>query len=1084
MRHKLLGFLFLCATLLSSAAHAQDRTISGKVTDENGQSLPGVSVLVPGTTVGTQTDNNGNYTLSVPASARFLTFRFVGYAVNEVAIGTSNVINVKLVSSSEELAEVIVQAPYGAIRKTAFTGSESTISARNFENQQVASFTRALEGVAPGVQATNGGGAPGTNADIRIRGIGSVNADASPLYVVDGVPYVGSNISLSTDDIETTTVLKDAAATALYGSRAANGVIMITTKKGRDAAPELSFTARTGFVNRAIPEYDRVNIPQYYEGMWHATYNREIRTLLPEEERFPTPQEAAQSASDGLIAGALIYNATNQPNNLVVLPTGQFNPDAGILYQDDWQGELFHQPFRQDYNLNVRGGTNEGNYFISMGYLNEPGYVRHTAYERFTGRVNVESKIKDWLSAGLNADGALGYQDNLLAEGTYTSNPFYYSRIMGPIYPIWQRDQGGNIVIDPLTGEQVYDWGTNAQMGARPYAGNSNLVGSLALDDRSGKVGNLNFNTFLEAKFLKDFTFRTTLGGNYFNRYGTTFQNSEFGDAANVSGRSTKNHTRQLSFTFNQILTYDKTFDEDHHLNVLVGHENYQNTRNFLYATRSGFPFPGNTELGPAATLEAASSYEDYHRIEGYLSRANYTYKDRYLFSASFRRDGSSRFYPGLGGTSGNQWGNFYSIGAGWRLSEEDFLQDVSWVNELKLRGSYGEQGNEGIQRSRPSGETDQENPINTNIDNYYGWQSLYTFGWNNVNFPGVLLSSLPNQDLTWEKNKNLNLGLDFTLFGNRLDGTIEWYNRESDNLLFQVPLPLSSGGLSTGEASIWRNVGAMYNRGIEIQLGYNAIRQDDFDWRIDLNLSHYSNKVTRLAPENEADGIVSGTKRIAVGEDVYRFWLREYAGVNPDNGDALWYVDVLDGDGNPTGERTTTNNVNSATYYYHGSAIPDLFGGLTNSFRYKDFDLSVLLTFQIGGQFYDGNYASLMHMGSYGSNWHTDILDAWKQPGDITDVPRLQNGIAAANAGNAQSSRFLFDASYLNIKNITFGYNLPRHLISDIGLTRLRVFANVDNAHIFTSRKGMDPQRAFTGVSDFTYPTMRNFTFGVTVGL
>ncbi|QNL50839.1 SusC/RagA family TonB-linked outer membrane protein [Olivibacter sp. SDN3] len=1083
MKQKLLSF-FLACTLLIGAVHAQQRVIRGKVTSAaDGATLAGATVSVVGTTVSVQVSSDGNYEINVPGGATELSAFYLGFDRQTIATEDKSVINFALSASSEMLSEVIVHVPYGSMRKTAFTGSESTISAKNFENQQVSSFTRALEGVAPGVQATNGGGAPGTSADIRIRGIGSVNANSSPLYVVDGVPYVGSNISLSTDDIETTTVLKDAAATALYGSRAANGVVMITTKKGRDGSPELAFTARTGFVNRAIPEYDRVNVPQYYEGMWHATYNRIIRTQRA-DGTFPTAEEARQSASTSLIPGNLVYNNTDQPNNLVVLPNGQFNPDASILYQDDWQDVLFRSPFRQDYNLNVRGGTDKGNYYISMGYLNEPGYVKFTGYERFTGRVNVNSKIKEWLSAGLNADGALGYQDNLLADGTFTTNPFYYTRIMGPIYPVWQRDQSGSIVIDPLTGQQVLDWGTNAQMGARPYAGNSNLLGSLDLDDRSGKTGNMNFNTYLEARFLNNFTFRTTLGGNYFNRYGTTFQNPEFGDAANVSGRSTKNQTRQLSFTFNQILTYDKTFNEDHHLNVLVGHENYRNTRNFLNATRSGFPFPGNTELAPAATLEAASSYEDYHRIEGYLSRANYSYKERYLFSASFRRDGTSRFFPGIGGESSNQWGNFFSIGAGWRLSEEAFLQHATWVNELKLRGSYGEQGNEGVQRTRPTGETDQENPGNTNIDNFYGWQSLYTFGWNNVNFPGVILNSLPNQGLTWEKNRNLNIGLDFQLFNNRIEGSVEWYNRESSNLLFQVPLPLSTGGLSTGDASIWRNVGTMYNRGVEVQLGYNAIRKTDFDWRIDLNLSHYRNKVTRLAPENREGGIIEGTKKIMEGEDVYRFWLRDYAGVDPDNGDALWYQDVLDDSGNPTGERITTNNINQASFYYHGSAIPDLFGGLTNSFRYKGFDLSVLLTFQLGGQFYDGNYAALMHMGSYGSNWHADILDAWKQPGDVTDVPRLQNAIAAANAGNSQSSRFLFDASYLNIKNITFGYNLPQQVVNNIGLTRLRVFANVDNAHIFTSRKGMDPQRAFTGVSDFTYPTMRNFTFGVTIGL
>lgn len=1071
MKQKLLSFILLC-TLFTGAVFAQNRQVSGRVTSAtDGTALSGVSVALVGGTAATQTDENGRYALEVSSSGT-LTFTYVGYISQRVPFGNQSIVNVQLVNDQEMLEEVVVQVPYGTVKKTAFTGSESTVTSKTFEKQQVASFTKALEGTVAGIQASNGGGAPGTSADIRIRGIGSVNASSSPLYVIDGVPYSGSNVSISTDDIESTTVLKDAAATALYGSRAANGVVMITTKKGRANTPRMNFTARLGFLNRAIPEYDRVSIPQYYEGMWQATRNR-----LTAGNPANITDVINQSASNSLMAG-LVYNVTDQADNEVVLADGKFNPNAKILYADDWQDALFRTPFRQDYNLNYSGGSDKSTHFVSLGYLNEPGFVKFSGYERFNARVNVDSKVKEWLSAGLNLDGALAYQDNVQSiGGTTTINPFYYTRMMGPIYPVWQRDDKGGFVTDPLTGEKALDWGLNSQMGARPYAGNSNLLGSLALDERTGKIGNVNFNTYLEARFLKDFTFRTTLGGNYYNRYTTTFQNPEYGDAANVRGRSTKIQNRQLSFTFNQVLTYDKTFG-DHNLNVMVGHENYRLERNFLSATRSGFPFPGNSELAPGATLEDATSYENYHRIEGYFSRVNYTYLDKYLVSASLRRDGTSRFYPGKDGKGNNQWGNFYSVGAGWRVSQEDFLKDVSWINELKLRASYGEQGNEGVVQTRASSETDQEDPTNTNIDNFYGWQSLYGYGWNNVNMPGAIINSLPNEELGWEKNRAVNVGLDFTLFDRRIDGSIEWYNRESSNLLFRVPLPMS-----TGITSIWRNVGTMYNRGIDLQIGYNAIRHTDFDWRIDLNLSHYKNKITKLPEENREAGIISGTKKLMEGQDVYQFWLRDYAGVDPANGDALWYMDELDADRNVIG-RTTTNNVNSATYYYHGSAIPDVVGGITNSFRYKQFDLSVLLTYQIGGKFYDGNYASLMHMGNYGTHWHSDILNAWTEPGQVTDVPRLQNAIGAANAGNSASSRFLFDASYLNVKNITLGYNFDKLLISRMGLSGLRVFANVDNAAIFTKRKGMDPQRSFTGTADYTYPTMRNFTFGVTIGL
>ncbi|MFD2597391.1 SusC/RagA family TonB-linked outer membrane protein [Sphingobacterium corticis] len=1080
MKQKVLSLLLLCF-IFTGTAWAQSNRITGRVTAaSDGKPISGASVNVVGGSA-TQTNDQGSFTIDAAADA-VLRFSYLGFDSQNVSVNGRAVVNVELTSRGEEIEEVVVQVPYGTIRRTAFTGSESTISSKNFERQQVSSFTRALEGVAPGVQSTNGGGAPGTSTDVRIRGIGSINANSSPLYVVDGVPYVGSAVSISPDDIESATVLKDAAATALYGARAANGVIMIKTKSGTNRDPELTLTARTGFTNRAIPEYDRVDIPQYYEGMWQATYNRILRTR-DENEQFPTPEAAGQAASNNLIAG-VVYNATDQANNQVVLPNGTFNPAARILYQDDWQRELFAPAFRQDYNLNVRGGSDKSDYYVSMGYLNEPGYVKFTGYERFTGRVNVNTKVKDWLRLGLNTDGALGYQQNMSSGGTSTTNPFYYTRIMGPIYPIWQRENDGAFVIDPRTGERALDWGVPSQMGARPYAGNSNLVGSLALDERSGKTGNLNFNTYLEADITKDISFKTTLGGNYFNRLGIDFQNPEFGDAANVAGRSTQTQMRALTYTFNQVLTYDKNFGDDHYLNALVGHENYKSTNNFNLATRTGFPFPGNPQLAPGATLEGATSYEDYHRIEGYFAQVAYSYKERYLLSGSVRRDGTSRFFPGAAGESTNQWGTFYSVGAGWRISNEDFMQDVSWVNDLKLRTSYGEQGNEGVQRTRSSDEGDSENPMNGNIDNYYAWQSLYDFGWNNANLPGVLLGSLPNSGLTWEKNRNFNVGLDFRLFDNRLDGSVEWYHRESSNLLFNVPLALSTGGLATGGASVWRNVGTMYNRGIELQLGYNAIRNGEFNWRVDLNLSHYKNKITRLAEGNRANGIVSGTKRLYEGSDVYQFYLRDYAGVDAATGDALWYRDVIGADGVATGERETTTDVNQATLYEQGSAIPDLYGGITNSFAYKGFELSVLVTSQLGGKFYDGNYAALMHQGSYGSAWHTDILHAWTQPGDITDVPRLQNAIDASAAGNSQSNRFLFDASYVNIKNITLGYNFPQQWVENTGLSRLRVFANVDNAFLFTSRKGMDPQRSFGGTSDFTFPAMRNFTFGVTIGL
>ncbi|RZK46463.1 MAG: SusC/RagA family TonB-linked outer membrane protein, partial [Pedobacter sp.] len=571
------------------------------------------------------------------------------------------------------------------------------------------------------------------------------------------------------------------------------------------------------------------------------------------------------------------------------------------------------------------------------------------------------------------------------------------------------------------------------------------IIGSISFAGSMVAWGKLNGK-------VKDFSFKTTLGLNYIDGYNTIFQNSQYGDAQGVGGRSTKTTNRQLSITLNEVLNWTKDFGP-HSIRALAGHENYRFQFNQLTASRTGFPFPGTNELNTAATLEDAGSFEDNHRIESYFSGINYNYDQRYLLSGSFRRDGTSRFYKD------NRWGNFYSVGAGWRISQEAFMQDVKWINELKLKASYGEQGNEDIL-------------LADGTSNYYAYQNLYELGYNNVSFPGAMPAGLPNPDLKWEGNKVLNVGADFTLFNNRLQGTLEFFNRVSDNLLFDVPLPIS-----TGNGSITRNIGTMKNTGVELSLGYNIVRGRDFDWRVDINLTHFKNKITKL-PQEE---IIVGTKKLTVGKSIYDFWIRDYAGVDAATGDALFYKDVLDASGKPTGERTVTNNSNQASLYYKGSAIPDITGGLTNSIRYKSIELSFLLTFSSGGKFYDGNYANLMHFGDYGYSWHEDILQRWQKPGDVTNVPKVQNSVTNQNP---ISSRYLFDGSYLNVKNVTISYNIPKELASRLHLSNVQVFANVDNAWLFTKRKGMDPQRAFTGTSDFSYPPFRTVSFGVSMNL
>ncbi|MDO9374000.1 MAG: TonB-dependent receptor [Ferruginibacter sp.] len=1040
---------YLCMILLfSTVGFAQNRTLTGVVRNAQGEPIPDASILVKGAKTGTSTKADGTFSLSVNPDAKILTISSVGSVPKDVTIGSSNNLTVVLATEAMDLLEVVVQVPYGTVKKTAFTGSENTVSSASIQKQQVTSVSKALEGLVPGIIATNGGGAPGSNAGILIRGVGSINASSAPLYVLNGTPYDGLLNAISTDDIESVTVLKDAAAAALYGSRAANGVIMITTKKGKKGRGAVVASLRQGVMSRGIPEYDRVNSQQYYELFWEAYRNAYLaqgdsRTL------------AGTKASNVLTGpSGLVYNAFNVPGATLVDPTsGKLNANASLLWNEPWEDALFRNANRTNANINFSGATDMSDYYLSVGYLNEEGIVRNSGYKRYNARLNVNVTPTKWFNAGINLDGAYGERNDVPSGGTATTNPFYFTRQMGPIYPVYQHDPITGAFVDTL-GQHKLDWGVPEQMGTRPYAGRSNLVGSLALDDRSSNLINGNTNAFAEIKFLRDFSFKTMLGINLQGDRNTDYQNNQYGDAAPTvpggpnGGRSTKRSDQQISLTSNQVLSWRKSFG-DHNVRALVGHENYKYKFNRVEANSSGFLFPGQTELdNGTAPFSPASSYEHNHRIESYLANINYDFDQKYLLSASFRTDGSSRFRDSV------RWGNFYSFGLGWRVSQEKFLSNISWLNELKFRASYGEQGNE-------------------NIGLFYPYRSYYYANANGT-YSGPTRPA--NGDLLWEKNKTTNVGVDFAVFKNRLTGTVEWFNRVSDNLLFDVPLPPS-----TGFASVYQNIGSMKNTGIELQLGYNVITGRNFNWRVDLNLTHFKNEITKLPAKQSEKGIVNGTKKWMVGKSIFEFWLPEFAGVDASNGDALYYKDVLGADGKPDGTRVLTNLYNQGSFYFHGTALPDLNGGVSNSFNYKGFDLSVLLTFSYGGQFYDGNYASIMHRGSAGTAIHTDILQRWQKPGDVTNVPRLQNAIANQEGA---SSRWLVDGSWANIKNVTLSYTLPKTIVNRLHVGGLQVFGNVDNAWLFTAKKGMDPQREFNGTADASYTPFRTINVGFTVNI
>jgi len=621
---------------------------------------------------------------------------------------------------------------------------------------------------------------------------------------------------------------------------------------------------------------------------------------------------------------------------------------------------------------------------------------------------------------------------------------------MGPIYPIWQRDTNGDIILDG-NGDRMFDLGGGTSIykwagHTRPYAPNSNLMLTLPLDERSTALNNFSARLGTEITFLKDFKFRVSYNTDLSNYFLTIYQNYLYADAEAVKGRSTKEYRKVISYTMNEILTWAKTLGS-HRVSLLAGHENYEYTWSNVYATRTGFTIP-TTELVAASVAEGNSSSSDEYSIEGYLFRGDYNFADKYYVSGSFRTDGSSRFYSDV------RWGNFWSLGGSWRITQERFMENLPWINDLKLKASFGEQGND-------------------DIGTYYGWQSLFSIsGRNNGNYNGALHSQLENKKLQWEKNSNLNVGLDFS-FLDRISGTVEYFIRNSSNLLFSVPLPQS-----TGISSNWQNIGSMSNKGIEATLGIDILKGNLLKWNLEINATSYKNKITKmpLGTDGKPQEIVSGTKKLSEGHSIYDFWLREFAGVDSEDGSILFYKDIKDEEGEVTG-RETTKDQNAASYYYVGSSIPKVYGGITNTISVKGFELSALVTYSLGGDFYDSNWASLMHTGAFGSHWSSDILNRWQKKGDITDVPRLQNNYTAATAA---SSRYLIDASYLSLRNVTLSYRIPVSISQKLDMSALNVFVSGDNLGLLCKRKGMDPQQSFAGTADFTYVPSRIVSVGL----
>lgn len=1042
---------FLMLTLISffgiQSAFAQT-TVSGTVKSaDDGGTLPGVSVIIEGTSLGTTTDMDGKFSLVVPSGSRALVFTFVGMEKQTIAYTGQTTINVTMRSSSQVLDEVLVVA-YGTAKKGAFTGSAAQINAEKLELRPLTNVSTAIEGASAGIQVSSGNGQPGGGQDIRIRGFGSVNASSSPLYVVDGVPFAGVIGDINMNDVESITVLKDAASTALYGNKAANGVVMITTKKGRKGKGEMNVNISQGYTTRAIPEYDRVGVNDYYVLNWEAIKNHRVYTT------GNTEAVAAQYATDNLIAN-LGYNILNVPNNQIVGVDGKFNPSATVLpgYTDlDWQKEIMRTGNRKNYDVSYQGGNETTDYYVSMSYLDETGYTIMSDYERFSGRINVNTQPKDWFKTGLNIAGSSTVAEQAYqASSTAYVNPFFFTRRMGPIYPVYLHNATtGEFILDG-NGEKIYDLGNMISLGGatRPSGGSPGrmVIAETLWNRDTDKSTNLSAKTYLDLYFLKDFKF--TVNASYDKRhyYNIDFDNKIVGDGA-PAGRAGRTSTIRNTINFNQLLSYTKELN-DHSFVALLGHENHDYEYNYFTAFRQNIIADGNTELINFTSTNDVESYTSNYKTEGYFGRLDYDYKDKYFVTGSYRHDGSSRFY------SENRWGDFWSISTAWRLDQENFIKQFSFINLLKFRASYGEVGNDAL-------------------DSYYPYQALYSLGYNNGLEPGIWQTSLPALDLVWESNNSFDLALEFGLF-NKLFGSVEFFHKISDNLLFDVPLPPSAG-----MDNVTKNIGTMFNRGIEFSAEYDIIKTRDFKWNIAANITTIHNEFTKL-PQEE---MIVGSKKYMVGKSIYDFWLKDWYGVDPADGAALYYADnTLATTGiRIVGADTLTTSQANGKYKYLGTAIPDFFGSVTNTISYKQFELNFMFTYQIGGSVLDYNYAGIMSSGNYGGSIHVDMLDRWQKPGDITNVPRM-DGAKTTDFG-ATSDRWLFDASYLNLRSLQISYNLPSQLANNWGVKRARAYISGENLFMLSALKGMDVQQTFSGTTSNVYTPSRVLTFGLNVTL
>jgi TonB-linked SusC/RagA family outer membrane protein len=989
--------ILLCAILAVTQVTAQNKTIKGRVTEDGRKPLSNASIIVKGTTVAAKTNDEGYYSITIPTNGRVLKFSSLNFEDQEVNIGSKSEINVILVNTVSDLQQVIVTG-YGTTKKATNTGSIATVKAADIENLPFSSVDKALQGKVAGLQSVASSGQPGASQAILIRGASSITASNAPLWVVDGVPINAGDASrlqttgnllstLNPNDIESISVLKDAASQSIYGSRAANGVIVVTTKKGKSGKTKFRFDTELG--NSDV-----------------AYVNEKYKPL--------DANEFINITRDGLVnAGASAAQTTSILNSL-----GQGN---GINF--NWFDNIMRVGQQKQYNLSAEGGNDKTTFFLSGGHFAQEGTSINSQLKRNNVNVRITNKATDKLTIGFNLNAGNVSQRAPLNGGAF-GNPLLSTYFLLPTYSAYKPDGTYNYVLN---------------------GGLHNTVALSELDKRFLRQTSVRGSVNGEYKILENLKFKSVYGIDYNALEEDQYNNPLHGDGLASNGRAFAYYTRYFNYVWTNTLDLQQNITRNGDLSssTQIGYEAQKSAGYFSSLQAQQFP-PSLSLTYPASGASpttASATISDY-TFESQFASTNLNYKNRFVLSGSFRRDGSSRF------SAKNRYGNFWALGATWNIDREDFMANNKIFDQLKLRGSYGVNGNAGIGN--------------------YDAPALYGFGFNYNQLPGSGPTNVGDENLTWELNKPMNIGLDFSVLKNRVNVTIDYYIRKSENLLLSVPLSNTSG---FGSAT--RNIGSMENKGLELSLNIVPVQTKDFRWDVDFNFSNNKNKITSLP--NKAD-ILSGNFIIRQGQSLNTFFLREWAGVDRSTGDPLWYT---------TDKHQASSNIypGASARILAGQALPKFFGSLTNALTYKGFNLSAQLYYNFGNQVFDTWRGYYLGSG-FGASFNKvkRQLDAWKQPGDITTVPKyVYNGNKNFNAGSTYN---LNDGSFVRVRDIQFGYTLPKAYAEKLKIGSANFYVRGTNLFTWVKDENLpfDPEQGTGSASNLNVFIPKTVTVGLSL--